>query len=146
RPSRPWPSYVLLIVVSVFAGVAICEAGMRLSGIRFSASFFTPDPILGWSLRPRARGWYLDEGESYVEINRDGQRDREREPERPIGSYRVAVLGDSMVEAMQVSLEKTFTMLSESMLSGCGALAGERAEVLNFGIAGFGTIQEFLLL
>src|SRR5713226_8259084 len=95
-PRRP---HRLVVVISgVCLALIVCEAGLRVGGIRMTGSFFTADRTLGWALRPNARGWDVDEGQSHVEINSDGQHDRERETGRRPGQYRVAVLGDSMVE------------------------------------------------
>jgi lysophospholipase L1-like esterase len=143
---RRWPFYFVMVISSLCMALAVCEAGLRLAGVRFSGSFFTSDRTLGWALRPGARGWQTDEGETYVVINSDGQLDHERQPGRQVGQYRVAVLGDSMVEARQVALEETFTARTERLLAGCPPLRGRHVEVLNFGVPGYGTAQEFLQL
>ncbi len=68
------------------------------------------------------------------------------EPAKPPGSFRVAVLGDSFIEAFQVPDEQTFCARLESGLQDCSALAGRQVEVLNFGVSGYGTAQELLML
>jgi lysophospholipase L1-like esterase len=63
--------------------------------------------------------------------------------EAPVDTLRVAVLGDSVAAAIKLPYEQRLsTHLQE-------ALAGERAgsvEVLNFGVNGYGTLQEAMLL
>jgi hypothetical protein len=135
-----------LILLSSLFSLAICEAGVRLLGYRFTGSFFTTDPLLGWSLRPGASGWQVDEGVSWVRINSHGYRDRERTVSKPPGVFRVAVVGDSFTEARQVDLEKSFTSLAEEELNRRNCCGGRRVEVLNFGTLGYNTGQEFLLL
>jgi hypothetical protein len=135
-----------LILLSALFSLAICEAGVRLLGYRFTGSFFTTDPLLGWSLRPDASGWQVDEGVAWVRINSHGYRDRERTLSKPPGVFRVAVLGDSFTEARQVNLEKSFTSLAEEELNRRNCCGGRRVEVLNFGTLGYNTGQEFLLL
>jgi hypothetical protein len=83
--------------------------------------------------------------------NAHGDPDRERAPAKPPGVYRVAVLGDSMVEAAQVPAEERFTDLLEHAVAASPACAssaaggrGRAVEVLNFGVAGYGTAQEWL--
>ncbi len=131
---------------SFLVALLLVEVGLRLLGIRFDASFYVYDPTLAWALRPGAAGWSVSEGDTYVRINSEGQRDIERSIEKPPGTFRVAVLGDSMVESRQVSLDETYCMLTEKALPRCPAMAGQRVEVLNFGVNGYGTAQEFLLL
>ena len=57
---------------------------------------------------------------------------------------RIAVLGDSMTEALQVPSGKPFWAILERELKGCQRLAGKDAEVINFGVSGYGTAQELL--
>jgi len=77
-----------------------------------------------------------------VRINSDGFRDRDRATPKPAGSRRIVVLGDSITEALQVSLEETFAARVEHRLT----TAGHRVEVLNFGISALGPAQEYLIL
>jgi lysophospholipase L1-like esterase len=83
-----------------------------------------------------------------VEVNRDGFRGAPRRLAKPPDVWRVAVLGDSMTEALQVDLAETFPAVLERRLARCPALPpGVRdVEVLNFGVSGYGTAQELLTL
>ena len=143
RPRLAGRRAFLIAAGAVVVGLLLAEGALRLAGVRFDASFFRDDRELGWGLRPGARGWHVSEGEAFVAINANGQRDAERTLEKPAGAYRVAVLGDSMVEARQVPLEQTFAQVMERHLSRC---AGRAVEVLNFGVPGYGTAQELLQL
>src|SRR5437660_1799463 len=60
--------------------------------------------------------------------------------EKPRGVRRVLLLGDSITEAIQVPLEKTFASRVENALRG----NDPDVEVVNAGHAGFGTDNEFL--
>ena len=128
----------------VFA-LALCEVAMRVAGVSFP-QFDRPDALLGGALIPRAEGWFTREGHGYVRINRAGFRDREHELAPAPGRVRIAVLGDSFAEAKHVDQEETFWAIAERGLAGCEAFAGRSPEVLNFGVAGYGTAQELLLL
>ncbi len=120
---------------------------LALRAVGFSrAVLYEPDPVVGWSGRPGAEGIYLDEGIAAIRISSAGVRDRERIVVKPGDVWRVAVLGDSYTEALQVAEDKRFTSVTERLLAGCDAGGGRRVEVLNFGVSGFGTAQEFLLL
>jgi hypothetical protein len=135
-----------LILVSIFISLAVCEVALRLLGYKYSGSTYTADQLLGWSLRPGASAWEVDEGVAWSKINSHGFRDRERTESKPPGVYRVAVLGDSNTEARQVDMDKTFTALAEEELNRRRCCGQRQVEVLNFGVPGYGTAQELLLL
>lgn len=130
---------------SLLVALALCELAMRAAGISFP-QFDRPDALLGGALIPRAEGWFTREGRGYVRINAAGFRDRDHALSPDSGHLRIAVLGDSFAEAQHVDQEETFWAVAERALAGCGALAGKSPEMLNFGVAGYGTAQELLLL
>jgi len=132
----------LLVCASVPAALLLAEGALRLAG--FSAPmFFGPDEVAGTWHRPRVSGLVHNEGRAWVETNSEGMRDREYAVKKPAGTIRVAVLGDSMTEAMQVPIEMTFERLLERKMRSC---TGRRVEVMNFGMSGFGTASELLTL
>lgn len=147
KPGGGGPRSVKLLVVlgAVVVGLLICEVFLRASGYTYPV-FYEPEEARGYALRPGTEGWYRKEGESYVRVNGEGLRDHEHAKEKPAGVLRVAVLGDSYAEALQVSQEKAFWSVLERRLGGCGALAGRRVEVINFGVSGYGTAQELITL
>lgn len=126
-------------------GVFILEIGLRIAGISYP-SFFDLDDHAGFAFRPGAEGWYRKEGEAYVRINSDGLRDREHSKAKPANTLRIAVLGDSFATALEVPMENTFWSVMEQELEGCGALSGQKVEVINLGVDGYGTTQELITL
>jgi hypothetical protein len=142
---KPSIKKALLIFASLIFALVMCEAGLRLLGIGYP-DFFDYDPYVGSHLRPGIHGYFLKEGGGYVSINSDGMRDREHALQHPPNTLRIAVLGDSFAEAMQVNQDETFWAIMARKLQGCPHLHGRRVEVLNFGQAGFGTAQELLAL
>ena len=126
-------------------GATIAEIGLRITGYSYP-SFYMPDQIRGHSLIPNREGWYRKEGEAFVRINSDGLRDREHTKSKPAGTIRIAVLGDSHAEALQVSVEQTFWSVMEQKLRSCERFAGKQVEVINFSVSGYGTAQELLTL
>lgn len=101
-------------------------------------------PRLGLSFRPNSFGVFQREGRSRVRVNARGMRQTaEVGPKRP-DEYRIAVLGDSFVAALQVEEDRNFVRLLESRLACLGPR--RRARTLNFGVPGFGTVQESLIL
>ena len=81
------------------------------------------------------------EGFSEGYFNSHGFRDRERSYEKPANTYRILVLGDSQVEAVQVALEDSFTAILEKALN--AESCKTKFEVLSFGLSGFGTAEEY---
>jgi hypothetical protein len=96
--------------------------------------------------RAGARGWFRQEGSTYIRISRDGLRDRDHPRDKPPGTWRIAVLGDSYAEAFQVRQEEAFWSVLERELNRAWARTGLRAEAINFGVSGYGTAQEYLTL
>jgi hypothetical protein len=144
RPRRLLARFALAAAATLFA-LAALELGLRLVGWSHP-NFYRPDPVRGWELRPGAAGRWRQEGDAPVRINRDGLRDEEHPLAKPPRELRIALLGDSMVEALQVPRDRTFWELVERRLEGCEPLRGRRVEVLNFGVSGYGTAQELLTL
>ncbi len=143
RPRRLFKK-LLLLSAGVAVALLLAEVALRVSGF----SHFNPyiaDTEVGFSLRPNAEGWWRKEGVTYVRINGQGMRDREHTIAKPTGTVRIAVLGDSFAEAFQVPMEKTFWAVMEQRLSQCAA-PGMKVEVLNFGVSGFSTARELILL
>ena len=142
----------LLLLAGLVFALLLAEVGLRVSGF----SHFNPyivDRELGYSHRPNAAGWWRREGVTYVRINSHGMRDREHSVAKPPDTIRIAVLGDSFAEALQVPMEKTFWTLMEQRIQNCAranelkaGLAVRKVEVLNFGVSGYSTARELILL
>jgi hypothetical protein len=133
---------VALALLALVVALGLGELLVRLAG--FSQTVFVwTDPVRGMAHIPGAKSVRQSNGRPWVEINRDGWRG----PEVPLaaapGTFRIALLGDSYIEAFEVPFEKTVGELLEGRLS---ALRGTPVEVLNFGHGGYGTTQELLTL
>jgi hypothetical protein len=100
---------------------------------------FRFDEKLGWRLLPHAeavievRGLYR----TTVKTNSAGFRDRETDPEdrAPV----LAVIGDSFVSNFGVEAPEVFTELMRKYL-------GAGVSIRNYGVNGYGQVQELLLL
>ena len=124
------------------------EVVLRLAGVRFPA-FYQPEWERGYGLRPGAAGLWTREGQGRVSINSDGLRDRTHDRRPAKGVLRVALLGDSFSEALQVDLEQTWWKLLEQRLNSQPSCAFRKefpagVEVVNFGVGGYGTGQQLL--
>jgi hypothetical protein len=136
---------ILLLYASCLFTFAIFEATLSLypdldppTTVQHD-SLFRFDDKLGWRLLPDSeaviemRGLYR----TTVKTNSAGFRDPEaaREDQAPI----LAVLGDSFVSNFGVEATEVFTALMHKDL-------GDRVCVRNFGVNGYGQVQELLLL
>lgn len=147
----PWPKRLAFRSISIVLGLLfLCcagELGLRVFTHYFtgfkSAPFRQYDPVLGISLIPNKRAFHSRgcfEGE--VVTNRWGMRDRDRSLEKNPGEFRIALLGDSAVEAVQVKPEELMNIRMERLLQESGYT---NTEVLAFGVEGIGTTQELLM-
>jgi hypothetical protein len=145
RPIKNWFLNGALLLASLCVALVLGEVLLRLIDFSYPV-FYTYDDIVGVALRPGAEGWNRTEGEAYVKISESGLHDREHPKTKPSNTYRIAVLGDSLAEALQVPVKATFWSILESRVRECGAFGARGVEVLNFGVSGYGTAQELLTL
>jgi GDSL-like lipase/acylhydrolase family protein len=110
----------------------------------FLATFrASENPILFYEPRPGYRGrFYRAPGEepgAEVAINPEGFRDRSFPLEKDPRTFRIVVLGDSIVWGHGLALEDTFAKQLERLLT---ETCEGHFEVLNFGVSGYSTRQE----
>lgn len=79
-------------------------------------------------------------------INSLGYREREFTVEKPPGTYRIVVIGDSMTFGVGVELEETFVKRVERRFQAHPPLPGTRIQVLNLGCGSYSAGQNFVLL
>ncbi|MDY8138866.1 SGNH/GDSL hydrolase family protein [Aquimarina sp. 2201CG5-10] len=99
---------------------------------------FEFDNTLGWKFIPNKTGAIVYSGEArhYIKTNEIGFRDASLP--NSLNNKKVLVLGDSFVSNISVKDDEVFTEVMEQKL--------EDNIVLNFGVNGYGQIQEYLLL
>ena len=131
---------VALAVVEVFVRVTLAGPVHDDRGGEAGASFIDHDPRLGWLLKPGASARHASEDfDVSVAVNADGQReDRVYPLERVPGKARVLCIGDSFTFGYGVEHEQSYCERLEQEL--------EDTEVINMGVAGYGTDQQLLLL
>ena len=78
-----------------------------------------------------------------VKTNSFGFHSREYSLEKPEGVFRIALIGDSFIEAMQVKQDKTVAALLEQKLNSLNSRL-YRYEVIPFGISSHGTYKNIL--
>ncbi len=152
-------AYVVMLLIGILMAALVLEAYFRISGARtvFSPSLrrelswrtrhagssgsprpeasYAFSPTLGWALRPNVRT-------DQVTSNSQGLRSsREYSAEPSAGIRRVLCVGDSFTFGAGLLDEQTMPARLEVALNGDGPA---RWEVLNFGVEGYGTDQQWL--
>ena len=129
-------------VGSTVLALIVIEGLLHLFPPPISDRLFQTDARFGRFHIPGRQGYQRSpEFVVSVKINSQGLRDTEHTVEKPTGVYRVLILGDSFAEGMQVPLEDTVGKQLEQLLNARG---GPPYEVVNAGVAGFGTDTELL--
>jgi len=136
-----------LAVGSVLLTLAVLEVGFRLVGVHVGTLQInratvrrSHNPRLRFDLRPGA----VVRAEVEYRINAQGMRDEAVAEEKPAGTRRIAVLGDSIAFGYWVAEADAFPRQLERMFA--SAPGGERVEVLNFGVPGYNLEQETEIL
>lgn len=142
---RRWMFRVFSVVVASTLALLLAETGLRLF-VSDTRSPYIYDEFTGTRLQPGHHFVFRSEGYSLNVINSRGLRDREHSLEKPTGTFRIAILGDSFSEAFQVSQDRTFWAVLERELQARPNFRNQSVEVVNFGVSGFGTIQEWQML
>src|SRR5262249_26701328 len=140
---------VLLVLLLVLEG-ATRSMGVRVPALSMTASassgraLWVYDRTKGWYNAPRSNG-RSDLGgpaQGLVRLNALGLPGNEVRPDKAPGTTRVLVLGDSFVFGVGVDEEHVFTTRLSELLA-----ASPRGpyEVVNMGVSGYSTDQEYLL-
>ena len=135
----------LLLFLGLSFGFVLAEGLLVVAGVSYPLPYRS-DPYCGTGLHPNFHGWWSREGAAEIRTNSAGFRDREHRLEKPKDVLRVAVLGDSYIEAFQVSQHEMFGTVLEEELNSRQFGGDQKVEVLSFGVSGYGTAQELLLL
>ena len=145
---KRWLANLVVLGGGLVFSLLVAEAALRLVGVRFPA-FYTVDAYRGYALRPQVEGPWTREGRGWVRVNQAGFRGVDVSTTPPAGVLRIAVLGDSFTEALQVDENLTWIAQLQARLPASPACPLRRqfpggVQVLNFGVGGYGTGQELL--
>lgn len=141
-----WKWRLIFVLTGLAIGTIAAELALRVLQPGQTPIGYRFDPYTGARLTADQRVWQKREGRALVTTNSRGFRDREHPYEKPAGTFRIAVLGDSYAEAVQVELDETFWSVMQEELQTCRPDHVRQIEVLNFGISGYGTAQELQML
>lgn len=131
--------FTLLVLLLLMEGIfRFINQDYDLRGRNERSFFCVFDSVLGWIPKKNFVGIHEKDGFSIpVHQNQFGLRASQNlVRENPGGKHRIIVLGDSYVWGYGVSDNEVFTELDISRYG---------AELVNFGVSGYGTDQEYLL-
>ena len=137
----------LLFLAIAAAQFALFEIALRAWGHSEASpafqTLFTPDPVIGYRLRPNARTRFVTaEFDTEIAVNGQGVRDEAEIGPKPANERRIVVLGDSLVLSVQVEQRQTFCALLQDALN--RGSTGVRYRVINAGVQGYGPVEELL--
>jgi len=145
-----WIARGIIVLVTVLLVFGLLEASLRLFGPILpgnytSGAYLVRHPIYGFFHVPDYEGWqHSSEYFVRVRFNQLGLRDPRTGYEKPPGTFRILLLGDSFMEAIQVEQHETTAAVLEQRLR---ALRPDlNIEVINAGVAGWSTGIEALYL
>ena len=145
--SKRAPISILLVLFGILLACFLLEGAARVLGLNpptgAPASFWQDDERFGWYHTPGAEGYYFNppgEYNAYARVNEAGLIDEPYTEGKPEGVYRILVLGDSFTEGLRVPMDAAFHSVLEQRLNE----EGQKVEVINGGVAGWGTDQQLL--
>ena len=136
-----------LLLPLLILEVVLRVAGPVLPGNYDTGAWLVRHPVYGHYHPPNFHAWIKrDEFTQVMQTNNVGQRGRDIPVEKPPGTFRILVLGDSFVEAYQVGERERFLARLEDQLNEehWGSGGPTRFEVIDGGCGGWGTAQEYL--
>ena len=138
---------VCLLLVSCTVGLALCEVALRLCYPKyrhFAEAQFRADARRVWTRRPNARNWTTHPDtlvpHSLHHNNLALRQHRNFSEADLAAAINIGVFGDSFVENTRVAASYSFTEPLDYLLN----QSGQRFNVLNFGVSGYGTGQSLL--
>ena len=127
----------IVVFISFLLVAGGTEVYLRLTGYPAHFTYRIADPVNDmWHLPNREGDIHIPipnpEFIAHVQTNSLGMlEDREYSIEKPQGTYRIAVVGDSFVAGLEVPMKKRFPRLLEKQLA---KSTGKKIQVMNFGV------------
>jgi lysophospholipase L1-like esterase len=135
---------ILLFVCSIFITCLFLEIVLRIAGYnplkhelagRENILRKSPFPEMAYEGFPNSEGYVWG---AHIKINSLGFRDKEYDLKKNSGTFRIAVLGDSITFGNMLSIEDVYTEQLENLFS----KKKKDVEVLNLGMTGYDTLAE----
>jgi hypothetical protein len=139
-----WGLNLILLLGSCVVAFAVAEVALRI--VRpVSTVVYRLDADLGYRLEANQETRAVSQDyDAVIRTNSAGFHDVEHALAKPSDVYRIVVLGDSFVEALQLGTEDGFTQQLERRVQAW--TSGKRVEVINLGISGTGPAQYYRML
>ena len=136
-----------LLLVSCVAGLALCEVSLRLFYPQYrhvAEAQFLDDTRRIWARTPNARDWNTHPDtfvpHSFHHNNLALRQHRDFRAADLAAATNIGVFGDSFTENVRLPVQYSFTEPLDYLLN----QSGQRFNVLNFGVSGYGTGQSLL--
>ncbi len=130
---------VTYICFMVGLSLLLCEGVIRVYSWLFFPKMMKIDPALGWFHTVNAQKSFTNEEQTILIVhNAVGHRGPNYEPQKAPGKQRVLVLGDSFTEGSHVGEGDLFSNIIAKTYSDL--------EVMNAGVGGYSSVQEYLYL
>jgi lysophospholipase L1-like esterase len=136
-------SVAAVLVGSIVISILMLEFCLAYAGLG-EEEYLKRDPEIGWVMMPNKHITWRHEGYSVTRVNSAGMLDREFPIEKSKDTIRIAVVGDSYTEALQVPREQNFCKVIERSLAADASVEGKKIEVLNFGISAYNIAQIYM--
>lgn len=141
---------MLLILASILVGMLIIEIWLRLSSPKISIDHKPLYIADEYGNTIHQKNWdgpfYSTEKKANIQLktNEEGFIGHDYTIEKATSTFRIAILGDSLVEAVQVDTKNNFISLLEKHLNASRPeeLKNKNIEMMNFSIGGQGTFEE----
>ncbi|MBI3835774.1 MAG: SGNH/GDSL hydrolase family protein [Planctomycetes bacterium] len=145
RRRRPWLFRLMALFASLVISLALLEGALRLFVPVTDVPYYFWDPVIGARMLPGLQGRYVGKGgiDTRYHLNRQGWNYPEDYTiEKKPRQVRVCVIGDSYIEAFQVPIENSLTLIAQHTMS----QRGVPAQWYSFGQSGWGLSTYYLLL
>lgn len=136
---RAWWQHAAESATLLVLGVVVLEVFFNICGVGME-EILQPDTTFGTKHIPNKPVVWRMEGFSNDRFNSVGMRDVEHSVLKAPNTFRIALIGDSATEGLQVPLEDTYGRVLEKIY----ARPGMKTEVINFACSGYSTGQEVL--
>ncbi len=136
---RRWWQRALRTTAFAVCAIAAVELFFNISGVGME-EILQPDVHFGTVHIPNQHFVWRMEGFADDRFNALGQRDVDHPLVKPAGTYRIALIGDSSTESLQVPFASYYGAKLQQVFK----MPGLKTEVINFACSGYSTGQEVL--
>jgi len=139
---------LFLALVSLCVSILLLELGVRFLPPPYDPAigeFYACHNTLGWTGAPNFSGVIEDPSfRQEVNFNSQGMHDTEHTLEKAPGTFRILMLGDSFVQAVQVNETETAHQILEDTLNKSEQESQFQFEVISGGVINWGTNQQLV--